>query len=133
MRGLSTGLAVGLVLAMGSTPALSKTALFGDWRVDAIGGSPVVPGSKVFMRFDAKGRVSGIASCNRFGATFRVDGDSLSVGPAMSTRMACRPDVMAQEQRFLRLLEGAASWRVEAERLTITSGDGAIEATATTF
>lgn len=128
MRLLSCATAATL-LAL-TLPAWSQDALIGDWRVDRIDGNAPVAGSKVMMRFDAKGRVSGAASCNRFGAAFSVEGAQLRIGPAMSTRMACRPDLMAQEQRFLRLLEGALSWRVEAGRLTLSSSDGAIEAAA---
>ena len=46
-----------------------------------------------YLRFDA-GRVAGLGGCNRFGGRYDIDGDRLSFSPLMSTRMACRPDIM---------------------------------------
>lgn len=125
-------LTVAGLLAISAAPSYGAPS--GDWRVDLIDGKAPIAGSKVTMRFEPKGRVSGIASCNRYGAAYTVEGDNISFGPAMTTRMACPPDIMAQEQRFLRVLEGAATWRIGAERLIIRTADGpAIEASATKF
>lgn len=131
MRLSSSCLPVVALLAMSAMPASAQNAPSGDWRVDRIDGKPLIAGSKVTLRFDAKGRVSGMASCNRFSATFSVAGERLSIGPAVATRMACQPEIMAQERQFLQLLEGAANWRIEGGRLIIAAGEsGVIEASA---
>ncbi len=93
--------------------------------------SPVT-GSAPAMTF-ADGTVSGSAGCNQFTGPYHVDGESLSIGPASLTRMACaEPEgVMAQESALLRALESAATFTLDGDRLTIRRADGATAITAT--
>ncbi len=77
------------------------------------------------MKFGADGRLSGKASCNRYGASYETEGDRLSIGPIAATRMACAPPLMQQETRFLSLLAGVRRWSVASGALTLYSEDGA--------
>jgi len=75
-----------------------------DWLVTELDATPLVPRSRVTLRFDAGGRVSGQASCNRYTASYTLTGEELRIGPAATTRMACPAPLLAQEARFLALL-----------------------------
>jgi heat shock protein HslJ len=59
----------------------------------------------------------------------RVAGRSLEVGPLVSTRMACAPEVMAQEHALLAALEASATYRAEGEVLHLLRSDGGISVT----
>jgi putative lipoprotein len=65
----------------------------------------VPPGITVTLRFE-DGRIGGKAGCNSYGAPVRAGLGTLMVGPVMSTKMACGPDDMVVEARFLEILAG---------------------------
>lgn len=74
--------------------------------------------------FDAgAGRVSGSGGCNRLAGPYRRQGDTLTVGPVVGTRMAC-PDVMATENALTGALERVRGWRVVEGRLELLSAPG---------
>lgn len=102
----------------------APSELSGEWRVEELNGAPLVDGSLATIRFSADGKVSGRGSCNRYGASFRVDQDRISFSPAMATRMACAPALMAQESLFFSIIEKAERWTNVHGLLTITAADG---------
>lgn len=79
--------------------------LVGDWRVEEIAGQPVIAKSEATLAFDLDGSMHGNASCNRFFGGFTLTGEGLTLSPGGTTMMACEPEAMEQEQRFLASLE----------------------------
>ncbi len=80
---------------------------------------------EVTAEFNADGQLGGSAGCNRYFASYTVDGDALTIGQAGSTMMACEPaEVMEQEARFLAVLPTAAGWHVEGDQLHILDANG---------
>jgi heat shock protein HslJ len=98
-----------------------------DWELSAIEGrpSPLGAGDRpVTLRLDAAAsRATGFAGCNRYSAPFRIHGDSLSFGPAISTKMACT-DGMELERRFLVALPVFTTWRRADSMLTLSGPSG---------
>jgi heat shock protein HslJ len=86
----------------------------------------VLPGVSLDATFGADGRVTGSAGCNRYFASFSVEGEALSLGPVGASRRACaKPDgVMQQEAAFLAALGSVSTWRVRGERLELRSAGG---------
>jgi heat shock protein HslJ len=70
-------------------------------------------------------RVSGSTGCNRFTASYAIDGSGLEVGQIASTRMACPPPGDAVELAYLAALESVTRWRVENEELALLDADEA--------
>jgi heat shock protein HslJ len=68
-------------------------------------------GSSITLRFQG-GEVSGNSGCNSFSGEFAATGDSLTVGQLRTTRRACEPGLMTQEQAFLAALQSATTWTV---------------------
>jgi heat shock protein HslJ len=99
--------------------AQSPATLEGVWRVTGYNNgrdavvSPV-EGTGVVVTFSADGTVSGTAGCNQFSGGYSIDGDSIAIGPLMSTMMACEDAIMAQEQAVIAALDGATHWQVTA-------------------
>lgn len=91
--------------------------------MDQVGQMPTTalfePGVEVGM-----GTVGGVAMCNNYGGGFTIDKDALNVEALATTRMACPEDVMQAESTYLEVLEGAQSYQVLGETLTITSEKG---------
>ncbi|MGD8903934.1 MAG: transporter substrate-binding domain-containing protein, partial [Anaerolineae bacterium] len=92
----------------------------------ATGGmaSPLA-GTQLTAEF-AEGRVNGSAGCNTYNADYTVDGDSLSIGPAATTRMFCEQPqgAMDQEAAYLAALQSASSFELGTEQLQILDADG---------
>jgi putative lipoprotein len=77
--------------------------------------------SAPFVQFRSDGKVGGHSGCNRFTGTYTQKDDELTIGPLASTRMACQPEVMEREQKFLALSNVRY---VEATHLQLTLKDG---------
>jgi heat shock protein HslJ len=90
------------------------------------GFTSAVLGTEVTATFGEDGRVAGSAGCNTYSASFELDGEAISIGPAMTTRMMCaEPEgVMEQETAYLAALESSATYRIEGDKLELWSADG---------
>lgn len=80
-------------------------------------------GVEVTATFGEDGRLTGNAGCNSYNAAYEASGGTISINAPVSTRMACAdPEgVMEQETAYLTALEGAAFYRIRADRLEILS------------
>lgn len=96
-----------------------------EWRVEDIGGTGIVEGSRVTLRFGDDGRVAGTASCNRYSGAYELTAEGLTLGRMVTTKMACAPALMQQEQRFLGLLAQVRRFEIAADgALALVAGDG---------
>ncbi|MGQ0660258.1 META domain-containing protein [Sphingosinicella sp.] len=96
-----------------------------EWTIVAIGQEPV-SGPQYALSIRA-GEIAGRTGCNSFSAPYTAVGDTLAVGEARSTRMACAPAVMAREQRAFAILSGAVRFsRPDANTMVLTGEEGAI-------
>jgi heat shock protein HslJ len=102
------------------------------WKLEAMGpqGNPKPVGGDryVTLEFDfEEGRVQGNGGCNSYSADFEINGNNISIGPAMSTLMACFPqEVMDQETAYHQLLSKAEWYEVGVGRLSIYTSDGQV-------
>jgi uncharacterized membrane protein len=79
----------GVLSGCGGEPA--SLLLGPEWVVESIDGAPLIGDSSVTIAFDEEGRVTGVASCNRYLATYKLTGEGLSIDGGASTMMACEP------------------------------------------
>jgi heat shock protein HslJ len=100
------------------------------WVVESMvnGAGAVVmplPGTTISAEF-SEGQIGGSASCNRYFASYTVDGSTLTFSQAGSTMMFCNdPEgVMEQESAYLANLEKVASFVMEGDSLSLLDGDG---------
>ena len=81
---------------------------------------PLAPDTEITASF-ADGMISGSAGCNNYNAAVSSDGgQTLTVGPAASTMMACPDPAMAQETAYLTALQGATQWGYVIGQLVIS-------------
>jgi heat shock protein HslJ len=116
--------------ASGETEAgTAAESPIGSWRLVSMGlsdsaDSPVA-GTELTLDWMADGQVAGSSGCNRYFGTFeRSETGTLSAGPFGSTRMACPPEVMSQESRFLEALEGASRFEIQGGGLVLLYDEG---------
>jgi heat shock protein HslJ len=89
--------------------------------------TPVPNGTTITLSFDEdtlgeQGTVSGSAGCNTYSADYTY-AETLTMSSPVTTRIACEPDVMEQEQRFLDLLQNVRTYNLE-EQLLLQTEDG---------
>ena len=69
------------------------------------------------------GGVSVNAGCNTmFGQADLSDGTVTLSGPLAGTKMACPPELMAQDEALSAFFSAGPSWTLDGEVLTLTSG-----------
>lgn len=90
----------------------------------------VLDGGTITATFDADGRVSGSAGCNRYHAAYSIKGSSITIQAPASTRMACaEPEgVMQQEREYLNALPTAATYAIHGKQLELRTAEGALVA-----
>lgn len=133
MRNLIFATIIGLVLSGCSTtatpPAHESVAmgeLTGQWQVESINQGGIIDSSRITVMFAEDGRIAGSSGCNRYSAVMSEEGDTLSVSNAVSTRMACAPALMQQEQRFLQALrDTTAMYKLSDTWLIAEDANGA--------
>lgn len=112
-----------------SSGRLSDTS----WHVKSIDGDDIVFNAMMTMAFK-ENQVSGVAGCNNyFGTIASVESDGEVMFSQMgSTRRACEPALMDQEQKFLHAMATIDSYRVEQDtRLLLFDVDGNLRVRAT--
>jgi heat shock protein HslJ len=99
-----------------------------SWKVGEIEGRSVIAGSKITATFGTNGTVNGSAGCNIYSGSYTssISGKKISINKLGLTRMRCpKPvGVMMQEDKFVEMMEAAKTYRIEADRLTISKADG---------
>ncbi len=111
-------------------PSGNASSLAGtSWNLTTLNGDDIAPPIRVTAEFSADGMMSGESGCNRYNVTYEVDGDSISIGPAMSTMMACDEASMAVENAYMTALASAVTYRLDGDTLTLTDADATAVAT----
>lgn len=106
------------LLSYSVAPAVN---LAGTWEItgylmaDQSAFTSPVADSGASLTFADDGTMSGTTGCNNVNGPYQVDGDTISIGALATTKMACEPDLTAQEEGILAALDVAA---------TFTSGAG---------
>lgn len=103
-------------------PAPESNLTGSRWNLVSMAGEAPVEGSTITLDF-LNGDLGGNASCNSYSAPYTLDGETLSVGLATSTMMACE-GVMDQEARYLGLLSSAESLSAGDDELVIGTPEG---------
>ncbi|HKP22641.1 MAG TPA: META domain-containing protein [Dongiaceae bacterium] len=104
----------------------SEPSIVGLWQAQEIAGSAVPADVRITLSMYGDGRAVGRAGCNNYTTKYQRTGDTISFAPAISTKMACAPDLMTLEQGFLDTLSAAN--RVERRpdgTLALTADTGA--------
>jgi heat shock protein HslJ len=104
--------------------ALSMLAA-NEWQLVEIDGQPLPAGIDPPLIHFERASVRGFAGCNRFNASIEESKPGeVRIGPAAGTKMACPPEKMDLEARFLEQLGKVTSYTYLAEQLALTWQDG---------
>lgn len=101
----------------------------GTWNLAELGGRTLAAetGRLPSISFDsAEARYTGSGGCNGYGGSFTRSGDSLSLGDAVSTLMACTDSVMKLEGEFHAELRKVTTFRIEGGQLVLAGPSGTL-------
>jgi XRE family transcriptional regulator, regulator of sulfur utilization len=96
------------------------------WVAVELAGMPVPadpPARQPAIQFVAEGRVAGTDGCNRVSAPYTLNGERITFGPMIATRMAC-PGADDVQRRFAAAFAGASGWRIAGGRLELYGATG---------
>ncbi|MFN3581126.1 MAG: META domain-containing protein [Pseudomonas sp.] len=93
-----------------------------QWVVEDINAGGIIDRSRVTLNFLVDGRLTGMASCNNFTAGYELSGEGLSLTEAATTRKACAPSLMEQEQKVLEVLAAVQRFDITDEGALILYG-----------
>ncbi len=110
-----------LVFGDGSATDASLTGQ--EWSLVSIGGAPLPADAGVTASFGEDGSVTGSGGCNRYRGPYAVDGESLSAGPLVSTRMSCGATADDLERTYLGALEAAVGFAISGTDLVISTSN----------
>lgn len=103
--------------------SLAETPWAVDTLVDGAAASSVPSGAAANLVFhDAQVDIS--AGCNTGTAGYSMTGDTIRFTTATMTRKACPPGIMRLEAAVLGVVEGAVTFEIDADRLTLTHPSG---------
>jgi heat shock protein HslJ len=90
------------------------------WVLDRLNfDQPALPDSTITAEF-ANGEVTGSAGCNTYNSTLSSDGgQTMTVGPVITTQMACPEPILDQELAYLTALQNATGWSYFPGQLAI--------------
>jgi heat shock protein HslJ len=124
VRWVGAAMLLALVGCASAKPA-PRASVVGLWAAQEIAGVPLVPDSRITLSLYGDGKAVGRAGCNNYSSTYKRAGDALSFGPVISTKMACAPEIMSQEQAYLDILGAAPRYeRLPDGTLVLTAEDG---------
>ena len=115
--------------------ALSQALEGSSWQVigynNGKGGVvSLILDTEITAAFGEDGQVTGSAGCNNYFASYEINGDKITVGPAGATEMFCQePEgIMEQEQQYLAALQTAATYKITGLNLEIRTNEGSLVA-----
>lgn len=83
------------------------------------------PGVEITLGFAAdEPRYFGKSAINRYFGNYTAEEGKLALGPAGSTMMAGPQELMEAEQKYLRALSAAKTYKLEGKKLTIETTEG---------
>lgn len=128
---MCAGAMVMMLSAQGGNQAVVQGDVEGVvWVLTRFGpaNSQVAPsaGSRLDLMFE-QGRVSGSSGCNSYAGSYVLDGTALGIGGLASTRRACAPALMTQEDEYQKILRAVETVTLVGDRLTLSSPAGMLE------
>lgn len=107
---------------------IDTSLLSGEWKLESIAdgdAKALFTDREPTISFDlAESRLGGNAGCNRYNATYKIEGTTITVGPVMSTRMAC-PN-MEGESKFTQIITGASTLEASMNKITFSKDGKAV-------
>lgn len=112
----------------GGRPSPAPRLIGTTWRAVEILGrkASFFPGQKMdaYLVLLDGGRLGGSTGCNNVNGAYSRNAARLSFSSVGITRMACSPDIIDQERRFLGAVRSTAAYEISGRRLILLDRGG---------
>jgi heat shock protein HslJ len=114
--------------ALLTRPQEPHPEIAGRWRIESIGGEPLVTERRPATLSIGFNSIGVHADCNSMGSSFtRPAPGRISVsGPIMGTAIGCGPEDQAEDDLMVRAITLATAYRLEGDRLIFSGGPGMV-------
>lgn len=104
-------------------PASGKNLMAARWVASYVPGTSAgaKPEQEVYFTMRHDGRIEGFAGCNTFSGPYIVSGETVKIGPLISTRMFC--PAMAVEDNLFRILGSSDEFLIVEDQLYLYNGN----------
>lgn len=103
----------------------TRPAILGTlWTATRVGDVTVSPRHAPNMTILSNLRAGGTGGCNSWFAVTAIANDAIQFGTVAATKKACGRDRDVAEQAYFAALASVASWKIEADTLTLYAADG---------
>lgn len=121
---LALALAAGCASKQSAEPPAS---IVGLWQAQEIAGTAVPADVRITLSIYGDGRAVGRAGCNNYTTKYQRTGETIAFGPAISTKMACAPELMTLEQSYLETLTAATRVERRPDGALVLTADNAAQ------
>ena len=122
---LALALAAGCASKQSAEPA--APSIVGLWQAQEVAGAAVPADVRITLSMYGDGRAVGRAGCNNYTTKYQRTGETISFGPAISTKMACAPELMTLEQSYLDTLTAATRVERRPDGTLVLTADNAAQ------
>ncbi|MEE4282943.1 MAG: META domain-containing protein, partial [Pseudomonadales bacterium] len=89
------------------------------WQVEDIDGGGIIDSSHMTLQIADDTGISGSTGCNRYFGAVVIAGSAFEADAIGTTRMACAPALMQQEQRFVQALQAVRRFELSGDFLLL--------------
>ena len=115
-----------LIAGSGSNPPLGDT----HWVLQELGTSAVAKTPPVTLNFGPDNRIGGNDGCNQYQGNYTAGDHSIRIGENLAgTLMACPDQLEAQARDYRQVLQRAARFALDEDRLSLQDDAGHLLAT----
>ena len=79
----------------------------------------VMLGTNISAVFTPDGKIAGSSGCNEYTALYSLHGTTLGISQIKSTKRACDPDIMTQENQYLALLAKVSTYEMKGDQMNL--------------
>lgn len=79
----------------------------------------VLLGSNISAVFTPDGKIAGSSGCNEYSGLYSLHGKTLGITQVKSTKMACEPGIMTQENQYLALLTKVSTYEMNGDQMVL--------------
>ena len=126
-RRVAVVLALALAAGCASKSPPSGPSIVGLWQAQEVAGTAVPADVRITLSMYGDGRAVGRAGCNNYTTKYQRTGGSISFAPAISTKMACAPELMALEQSYLDTLTAATQVERRPDGMLVLTAENAAQ------
>ncbi|MDB5474125.1 MAG: hypothetical protein JWP99_1428, partial [Devosia sp.] len=94
------------------------------WTVTGIGGKPTISAARISLSIAPERRAGGNSGCNSYFTEASFENAPVRFGPIAATRMACGPEVMAQETALFEALAATTGNKASGRTLHLHDAAG---------